>query len=38
MTAYEQWVNCLFRGRTTNLYLISSGIRTCNLSVASPTL
>jgi hypothetical protein len=24
--AYEQLVNCLFRGRTTGLYLVSSGI------------
>jgi hypothetical protein len=38
MTAWEQWVNCLFRGRTTDLYLVSSGIWTCNLSVTSPTL
>ena len=26
MTAQEQWVNCLFKGRTTDLYLVSSGI------------
>jgi hypothetical protein len=43
--SYFQWwprnsgtvVYCLFRGRTTDLYIVSSGVWTCNLPVTSPT-
>ena len=31
-------LTALFRGRTTDLYLVSSGVWTCNLPVTSPTL
>ena len=36
MTSYQETV--LFKGRTTEFYLVSSGIRSCNLPVTSPTL